>query len=191
MSYGVNVMVVVLENVIEMNVEDIPLPCKQCIYWEFPELFEELKTMEVEKRRMLAMEKKKEWFIKTLKDFGNCGKIVYHNDSPIGYAQYAPSSLLPQVKNYKSRSVGKVEDGVIFLSCLYLPGEEWRGKGIGKMLLTSILNDLKARGFKAIETFARESSSENPSGPLEFYLKNGFKIIDAWIEDFPLVRLKL
>ena len=55
-------------------------------------------------------------------------------------------------------------------------------------MLKNLITELRERGFKAIETFARKSSENNPSGPLELYLKNNFEIENDK-DDFPLVRL--
>jgi hypothetical protein len=54
----------------------------------------------------------------------------------------------------------------------------------------NLVVELKERGFKAVETFARKSSENNPSGPLKLYLKHDFKIKNGK-DDFPLVRLEL
>ncbi len=44
--------------------------------------------------------------------------------------------------------------------------------------------------MKALETFARRGDPENPSGPVDFYLTNGFKVRNDDLE-FPLMRLDL
>ena len=66
-----------------------------------------------------------------------------------------------------------------------------RRKSLGEKLLESVIADLKKRGFKATETYARRGSSNNPSGPVEFYLKNGFHIEDEKNPHFVIVRLDL
>jgi len=178
-----------VEDIRKGNLKDIPESCRGCVYWEFPEDFEKAKD---EPQRKLEFEtKKREWFEKTLEEFGTCGKIVYHNSKPIAYAQYASSTRLPNVNHYESKPVGKLEEGVVFLSCLYVADETMRGSGIGEMLLQNIIEDLRRRGFKAIETFARRSEANNPSGPMEFYIKNGFHIKDKTNPEFPLMRLFL
>ena len=53
-----------------------------------------------------------------------------------------------------------------------------------------MMDELRDRGTGAVETFARRSSADNPSGPIEFYLKHGFAV-QKDDSDFPLVRLKL
>lgn len=167
---------------------DIPKNCNQCLYWEYPEEFEKLrkagKTDEL-------VAKKKEWFLQTMKEFGVCGKIAYYDNKPIGYAQYCPSVFLPQTGEYGYKNVGTVEEGVVFLSCLYVIDKKMRNKGVGTKLLENILKDLKKRGFKAVETFARKNSSNNPSGPVELYLKKGLYMKDSTVSEYPLMRLDL
>ena len=183
---------IVIRDITPENLGDIPSFgekgfCRSCLYWESPEDFSRFDP----ERKKDFVRKKREWFLQTLRVFGSCGKIVYYKGMSVGYAQYAPASRLPNVSSYKSGPVGTLEDGVAFLSCLYLDGEAPRGRGIGTKLLNSVIADLRKRGFRALETFARRGSANNPSGPLEFYLKNGFYIKDETDLEFPLVRLHL
>lgn len=183
-------MRVEIKDITESNLHDIPQPCRGCLYWEFPEDFEKARE-DPSKVSLELIKKKKGWFTQSLKTFGICGKIVYCNNLPVGYAQYAPSTRLPNIASYKSKAVGRIEDGTVFLSCLFIAEKSLRGKGIGMELLDSIIADLKKQGFKAIETFARRGSTNNPSGPIELYLKRGFYIKNEANPDFPLVRLDL
>jgi len=138
--------------------------CRSCLYWESPENFSRFDPQ----RKKEFVSKKREWFLQTLREFGGCGKIVYYKRVPVGYAQYAPASRLPNVSSYRSGPVGTLEDGVVFLSCLYLSDEASRGRGIGTKLLNSVIADLRRRGFRALETFARGVLPIIPLGPLSF-----------------------
>ena len=178
-----------IEDIRKDNLKDIPESCRSCVYWEFPDDFEKSKSEPQKKPELEA--KKREWFEKTLEEFGTCGKIVYHYGRPVAYAQYAPSARLPNTNHYESKPVGKLEESVVFISCLLVSDESMRGKGIGRMLLQNTIEDLRRRGFKAVETFACRSSSNNPSGPMSFYVKNGFHIKDKANPEFPLMRLFL
>jgi GNAT superfamily N-acetyltransferase len=181
-----------IRDITKANLADIPEPCRSCVYWEFPDDFDKAKQDKIESRRGLEFEEKKRgWFVKTMKKFGTCGKIAYCDSRPVAYAQFAPSELLPNTIHYESQPVGRLGEGVVFLSCLYVAKGELRGKGLGKTLLENIIKDLRGRGFKAIETYARKGSSDNPSGPLEFYIKEGFAVKDQTNPEFPLVRISL
>jgi len=184
-------MEVLIKDITAENLSDIPEGCRSYIYWEYPEDFEKIRLVEQNGKFQFCVEKKKKWFLETLKEFGNCGQIVYYKDKPVGYAQYAPFSRLPQAKNHESKNLGKPDEGVIFLSCLYIPNKSRRGKGVGTQLLKQVINDLKKRGFKAVETFARKGSSNNPSGPVELYVKEGFYVGEELSSGYVLVRLDL
>jgi GNAT superfamily N-acetyltransferase len=176
----------------ESIIKDIPEPCRKCVYWEFPEDFEKEISNEDSRKRDAELEvKKKEWFEHVMKEFGTCGKIVFYDDQPVGYAQYAPSTCLPNISAYESKPVGKLEEGVVFLSCLYVTDPMLRGRGIGTKLLLNIIETLRRKGFRAIETFARRDQADNPSGPIAFYVKNGFHMKDRTNPDFPLMRMYL
>jgi len=181
-----------IEDIRETNLQDIPESCRGCLYWEFPDEFEKAKREKTEAEKKSEFEeKKREWFVQTLKEFGTCGKIVYYEGKPVAYAQYAPSVRIPNINAYESKPVGKLEDGVIFLSCLYITDKRLRGRRLGETLLQNIIDDLKRRGFKAVETIARRGDSNSPSGPLEFYIKNGFIIKDKTNPEYPLMALFL
>ena len=113
------------------------------------------------------MQKKLRWLRNTNKVFDNCGKMVYVNGKPVGYVQYAPPEPLPRSADYQSGSPG---DDATLISCLFIPQKEFRGSGLGKQLLQSIIHDLRKRGVKAVETFTRKGKPDNPSGPVELYI---------------------
>jgi GNAT superfamily N-acetyltransferase len=187
---GAVAMEVRIKNATKSNLDDIPRICRRCLYWSFPEEFEKTKKTPSQYKQLLEA-KKKEWILQTAKEFGNCGKILYYNDMPIGYAEYGPSNRFLQIMEYKSQPIGKIDDGVVFLSCLLIADKTLRGRGLGEKLLDNVIADVRKRGLKAIETYARRDSSNNPSGPVEFYLKKGFKIKDETDPEFPIVRLDL
>ncbi|MGB9718362.1 MAG: GNAT family N-acetyltransferase [Thermoproteota archaeon] len=160
-----------------------PFSCKYCLYWELPE--ECLDPSRESREDMLA--RKLNWLRRVRKAFGDCGKIVYVDGKPVGYAQYAPPRMLSLSAEYSS---GPPSGDAMLISCLFIAQKEYRGRGLGKQLLQSIIEDLRKRGVKAVETFARRSNPNNPSGPVEFYLKNGFKI-HRDDSEYPLMRFEL
>ena len=180
-----------IEDIREENLQDIPAHCRGCVYWEFPEEFEKAKIDKSEIQELDLEEQKREWFVQTMKEFGTCGKIVYHEGKPVAYAQFAPSECLPNTKEKGSKVVGTGKEGVVFLSCLYVADVSLRRRGLGEVLLKNIIDDLKMRGFRGVETIARRGDPNNPSGPLELYIKNGFTFRDKTNPDYPLLRLFL
>jgi len=131
------------------------------------------------------------WFLETLEEFGDCGKILYAENKPIGYVQYSTSNRFPNIKEYRVKKLGTAEENVAFISCLYISEEKFRGKGLGEKLLDEVITNLKKRGFKAVETLARRNSANNPSGPIGLYRRKGFQVKEEIDSDFALVRLDL
>lgn len=176
-------------NLTEENLRDAPewktppFSCKYCIYWEF---LEECIDPAKEKKEEL-IQKKLEWLRDTNRLFGNCGKILYVDGKAVGYAQYAPHKFLPRSADYQT---GPPSKDAVLISCLFIPHKEFRRLDLGSKLLQSIIDDLRSRRIKTCETFARKGNSNNPSGPVEFYLKNGFRIYND-DKEFPLMRLEL
>lgn len=170
-----------IEKVNENNFKDIPTPCRHCLYWQTSgEFGEEMLKPEME-------QKKQEWFGRVEKEFEGCLKIAYSSGVSTGFIQYAPAEFSPRVKEYVIRPPSK---DAIFIACLYIAKKEQRGKGFGTAMLKDLIAELKMRGVKAVETFARKSSAQNPSGPLKLYLKHNFKIENEK-DDLPLMRLEL
>ncbi len=170
-----------IEDVTNNNFEEIPVPCRYCLYWQTSNAF----NMETLKPEIES--KKRDWFEKVVKEFGNSMRIVYFSNVPMGFIQYATPRFLSRTNTYIS---GPPSEDAVFLACLYIVNKEARGKGFGTRMLQSVIAEVKERGFKAIETFARKDSPNNPSGPLKLYLKNGFKIKKEK-DDYPLVRLEI
>lgn len=170
-----------VKRVDENSFKNIPSPCRYCMYWQTTGNYgEEMMKPEME------LEKKR-WFDEVARAFGSCLKIAYLNNIPIGFVQYAPAKFFPRVKEYTSE---QPKEDSAFMVCLYIVSKEMRGKGFGTLMLKDLMAELKKRRISAIETFARRSSVENPSGPLKLYLKHNFKTKDEK-DDFPLVRLEL
>ena len=161
--------------------------CSACVYWECPEKFKKRKPDEE------AVGLKSEWFETVATHFNPCGKLLYVADKPAAYCQYAPPQYVPGIPEYPTLARHVDRDGVM-ITCLRV-SEQYQRKGLGRRLLHEVITDLKGRGVRSLETFARDDSSNNCSGPTQFYLAQGFTVVVT--ESFPeqilfsLVRLDL
>ncbi|MBS7633795.1 GNAT family N-acetyltransferase [Candidatus Bathyarchaeota archaeon] len=169
-----------IEEVSQTNFSDIPDPCRYCLYWQTTGAYSEEHLKPYNERE------KKIWLSRVAREFGECAKIAYLEDSPAGFVQFAPAKFFPRTAEYSS---GLPSKDAVFVACLYVAKKEARGKGLGTAMLEDLIGEVGRRGFKALETFARKSSAENPSGSLSLYLKYGFKVV-VDKDDFPLVRLE-
>lgn len=145
------------------SIKDLPQSCGRCFYWESDPVSQKVENAKA------ATKLKEEWFQEALSSWGECGKIIYQGDQIIAYAQYGPSVYFPRTKGYLA---GAISEDAVFLSCLYV-GEQFRGRGIGKIMLRAIEKDLYKKGFKALETIAGKKKEKHVSLK-DFYLKNGF-----------------
>lgn len=172
----------------EQNLKDLPewvsfpYSCKYCLYWQSPHEFKVQNKSEVKK----SMDKKLQWLKYVKSEFGECAIVIYIDKEPIGFAQYAPPKFSPNIVHYP---ISPSPDAV-FISCLFIFRKKYRKQGFGTVLLNAVLEDLEKRYIKAVETIARKNNPENPSGPVEFYLKNEFSIHKD-DKEFPLLRLEL
>jgi GNAT superfamily N-acetyltransferase len=149
--------------------------CGSCLYW-----LDNNSRMNPnpEEHEMI----KKEWVSSVANMSGSSGKIVYLDKEPVGWAHYGPVHCFPRAFTYTTQP----GDDSYFIACLVIaPG--FRRHGVAEALLDRVIEDVRFRGVGAIETFARKGSVENPSGPIELYLKAGFKV-KAKDPMFPLLR---
>jgi len=101
-------------DVTEGNVDDL---CRLCIP---PEGIDEPNFVK-------GVELKKRWAMDMIERWGGVAKLAYFEDSPAGMLQYEP---IPVEK-------------VVRIICIFVPHREHWRKGIGRRLLTSLIEDMK------------------------------------------------
>lgn len=149
------------------------LRCRGCIRWESISEREDAESFKAQSMSRI------------IKEWGECGKIVYVDKEALSFAQYGPAKYWPGLRRFPS---GPISDDAVFLACLcVLPYAQ--GRGLGRVLLQAIESGMVKRKVKAIETFATRDDS-HPPGPIEFYLQNGFYILRN-DPHYPLLRLEL
>lgn len=135
------------------NLADLPMPCRECIYWE-------LDPVSGERARDdggAALEKEA-WVSDTLLEWGSCGQLAYVEGIPAGFALYAPPAYVPRSIAFPTSPVSA--DAVLLMTARLVP--EFRGGGLGRMLLQGVARDLVRRGIKAIEAFGRADTTPGP-----------------------------
>ena len=142
-----------LVNVTLDNLADLPKPCRECVYWE-------LDPVSGERARECGDGglEKEAWVSDTLLEWGSCGQLVYVDGIAAGYALYAPPAYVPRAIAFPTSPVSA--DAVLLMTARLLP--EFRGGGLGRMLLQGVARDLVRRGMKAIEAFGRAGDAPAP-----------------------------
>jgi GNAT superfamily N-acetyltransferase len=153
------------------------------VYWELaPHLkdqAEEFGTSELEKEA---------WVSSVLLEWGSCGRIVYSDKLPVGFVLYAPPTAVPRSSAFPTSPPSP--DAVLLTGFYVLP--EFRGGGLGRMLVQSVAKDLTRRGVKAIESFGDAKPDEEVSCVVssDFLLSVGFKTVRPHPR-WPRLRLEL
>jgi len=185
------------------TLEDLPRPCRRCVFWELDPVSEQ--------RACAAGEpelEKEAWVSQTLLEWGSCGKLVYVDNAPAGFAMYAPPTYAARSSAFPTSPVSA--DAVLLTTAHVVTGYD--GGGLGRMLIQSIARDLTKRGIKAIEAFGdAKADADRPSGrrrsadmgsgpmvespgtclaPADFFLSVGFKTVRQHPK-FPRLRLDL
>jgi GNAT superfamily N-acetyltransferase len=174
-----------LANLTLDNLDDLPRRCRRCVFWELDpiarQVAEEAGDTELEKEA---------WLSATLLDWGSCGKIVYVDSLAAGYVLYAPPAHVPRSLAFPTSPVSA--DAVLLMTADVLP--EFRGGGLGRMLVQGAARDLSRRGVKAIEAFG-DARHDDESGTTcivaaDYLLAVGFKTVRPH-HRFPRLRLDL
>jgi GNAT superfamily N-acetyltransferase len=166
------------------NLEDLPKHSRGCVYWELAphmrEQAEDFGTSELEKEA---------WVSSVLLEWGSCGRVVYSDKLPVGFVLYAPPTAVPRASAFPTSPPSP--DAVVLTGFHVLP--EFRGGGLGRMLVQAVAKDLTRRGVKAIEAFGDAKPDETEQTcvvPADFLLRVGFKTVRQHPR-WPRLRLEL
>jgi GNAT superfamily N-acetyltransferase len=164
------------ENLEPRDVRDMFALCQGCIYWEMPRAFATRPTF----GEMLRL--KTDWVAGHYLRH-KLGKVARENGSLIAFTQFGPPELYPQRMSYEA---GPVSRDAMLITCVFVD-PHYRGKGLASELLWLTEEVAALVGFSGVEAFARRGSFNNPAGPIELYLRCGFRVLRG-DEDFPLMR---
>jgi hypothetical protein len=175
------------------TLEDLPRPCRLCVYWELDPVAAE--------RACAAGDpglEKEAWVSQTLLEWGSCGKLAYVDGMPAGFVMFAPPAYVPRSMAFPTSPVSA--DAALLMTAHVIPA--FAGGGLGRMLVQGVARDLTKRGIKAIEAFGDakfgEPSELGPGGaggsgclaPADFFLSVGFKTVRPHPR-YPRLRLEL
>jgi GNAT superfamily N-acetyltransferase len=164
------------------NLDHLPRQCRRCVFWELApharEQAEEFGQTDLEKEV---------WVSSVLLEWGSCGRIIYVDGVPAGYALYAPPAAVPRAAAFPT---GPVSVDAVLLTALRVVPEFEHG-GLGRVLIQNVAKDLTKRGVKAVEAFG--DLTETGKGcviPAGFLRQVGFKTVREHPK-WPRMRLEL
>ncbi|WP_405770533.1 GNAT family N-acetyltransferase [Streptomyces sp. NBC_01538] len=151
------------------NLQDLPQRCRACVFWELDPVSGEAAV----KAGTPALEKEA-WISAVLLDWGSCGRVVYVDDTPVGFVLYAPPAYVPRSTAFPTSPVSP--DAVQLMTAFIMPG--YQGQGLGRVMVQTVAKDLLRRGFKAIEAFGDARWKEAACVlPADHLLAVGFKTV--------------
>ncbi len=167
-----------IENLTLRTLHDLPLRCRGCVFWEVSPL-----------EQALAMEhdpdfEKEAWCSAVSLETGTCGKVVYVDGTPAGFALAALPENFPRAEFFPAR----VSKDAYLLATMHVI-QEFQGQGIGKALIQAVLKEAKDHGKRALECFAdRDWARPDCMIPARFCELAGFKVKREHPR-FPLMRI--
>ncbi|MCM3887305.1 GNAT family N-acetyltransferase [Frankia sp. R82] len=171
-----------IANITLDNVDDLPLPCRRCVFWELDPVArsraEEAGTSDIEKEA---------WLSSALLEWGSVGKIAYIDEMPVGFVMFAPPAYVPRSAAFPTSPVSP--DAVLLMTALII--EEFQGQGLGRILTQAVAKDIQRRGFKAVEAFGdMQNSGARCVVPADYLLSVGFKTVRPH-HRWPRLRLEV
>jgi GNAT superfamily N-acetyltransferase len=162
-----------LVNVTLDNLSDLPPTCRNCVYWELDPVAGQRACDAGD----TALEKEA-WLSDTLLEWGSCGLLIYVDGIPAGYVLYAPAAYVPRALAFPTSPVSA--DAALLMTARLMP--EFRGQGLGRMLVQGVAREIVRRGIRAIEVFGRTANADPDTDhrcllPADYLLAVGFKTI--------------
>ena len=157
------------------NADEIPQPCRGCLFWEAGVAAPDPTA-------------KDDWLSAVLLDWGSCGKLVYVDGVVAGFALYAPPPYVGGAPGYATSEVSS--DALMLMTARILP--EFAAAGLGRVLIQAVVKDaLGRRGIKALEAFGdAHDDAQSCVLPAGFLTAVGFKTVHRHPR-FPRLRLEL
>jgi GNAT superfamily N-acetyltransferase len=171
-----------LVNVTLDNLDDLPIRCRRCVFWEL----DPVSRARAEDLGDTGLEKEA-WVSQTLLEWGSCGKVAYVDGVAAGYVLFAPPAYVPRSVAFPTSPVSA--DAVLLMSAHIMP--EFSGGGLGRMLVQAVAKELIRRNVRAIEAFGDLSWHEPACVlPADYLLAVGFKTVRPHSR-WPRLRLEL
>ncbi|OHV27267.1 GCN5 family acetyltransferase [Parafrankia soli] len=171
-----------IANITLDNIDDLPLPCRRCVFWELDPVArsraEEAGGTDIEKEA---------WVSAALLEWGSCGKVVYIDNVPAGFVMFAPPAYVPRSVAFPTSPVSP--DAVLLMTTQIV--QEFTGQGLGRVLIQSVAKEITRRGYRALEAFGDlRDSGTRCVVPADYLLAVGFKTVRPH-HRWPRLRLEV
>ena len=146
----------------------LPDPCGRCAFWETSVADLAAPTDHPDRAA-----RKSEWAHEVTDRWGYCGVLAVHDEEVVGFLTLAPAQLVRRLPAFSTSPVSA--DVAVLLSAQVVEG--WRGKGIGRQLVTSAAGLVARRDIRALEALGTRHEGPSCMMPVSWLEAVGFGVV--------------
>lgn len=146
----------------------LPEPCGGCAFWESG-----LTDLAAPAEHRDGAARKAEWAQQVTDHWGHCGVLAVHDDEVVGFLTMAPARLVQRLPTLATAPVAP--DVAVLLSAQVV--DAWRGKGLGRQLVTTAAGLVARRDLRALEAVGTRREGPSCMMPVGWLERVGFEVV--------------
>jgi GNAT superfamily N-acetyltransferase len=146
----------------------LPDPCGRCAFWETS-----VADLAAPSEHPDRAARKAEWAEEVTARWGYCGVLAVHDDEVLGFLTLAPAGLVRRLPAFSTTPASA--DVAVLLSAQVI--EPWRGKGIGRQLVTTAAGLVARRDIRALEAVGTRRDGPSCMMPVGWLETVGFSVV--------------
>lgn len=146
----------------------LPDPCGRCAFWETS-----VADLAAPAEHPDRAARKAEWAEEVTDRWGYCGVLAVQDDEVLGFLTLAPARLVRRLPAFSTTPVGP--DVAVLLSAQV--AEAWRGRGIGRQLVTTAAGLVTRRDIRALEAVGTRREGPSCMMPVGWLESVGFGVV--------------
>ena len=146
----------------------LPDPCARCAFWETS-----VADLVAPAERPDRAARKAEWAQEVTDRWGYCGVLAVHEEEVLGFLTLAPANLVRRLPAFSTTPVGS--DVAVLLSAQVT--EAWRGKGLGRQLVSTAAGLVARRDLRALEAVGTRREGPSCLMPVGWLESVGFEVV--------------
>ena len=146
----------------------LPEPCGGCAFWETGP-----GDLAAPAEHRDRAGRKAEWAQEVTDHWGYCGVVAVHDEEVVGFLTLAPARMVRRLGAFSTTPVGA--DMAVLLSAQVV--DPWRGKGIGRQLVTTAAGLVARRDIRALEALGTRHEGPSCMMPVGWLESVGFSVV--------------
>lgn len=146
----------------------LPDPCARCAFWETS-----VADLVAPAEHPDRAARKAEWAQEVTDRWGYCGVLAVHEEEVLGFLTLAPANLVRRLPAFSTTPVGP--DVAVLLSAQVT--EAWRGKGLGRQLVSTAAGLVARRDLRALEAVGTRREGPSCLMPVGWLESVGFEVV--------------